>query len=90
MLWVLLGWFLIVTFVGYVLMAEDKAAARNRRKRISEKAILLTALLGGFIGVYAGMQHCRHKTKKIAFQLQLYGIFLLYLAVFVLWLLGII
>lgn len=74
---------------GFIMMAEDKSAARNHRKRIAEKSILTIALLGGFLGVYVGMKHYRHKTRKTGFQAYLLSIFILYvlagLVVLVLW-----
>lgn len=48
-------------------MGIDKEKAKKGERRISEKTIFLFALFLGAIGVYAGMQKYRHKTKHIKF-----------------------
>lgn len=48
-------------------MGLDKNKARNKEMRISEKTIFTLALFLGAIGIYAGMQKYRHKTKHFKF-----------------------
>ena len=48
-------------------MYIDKNKAKKGKYRISEKAIFITALLLGAIGVYIGMYKFRHKTKHTLF-----------------------
>ena len=49
--------------LGFVLMGIDKRRARKEAWRISEKALFLTALLGGSVGAILGMWTFHHKTK---------------------------
>jgi len=53
----------VLNLTGFVLVASDKHKARKGLWRIPEKTFFLTALIGGSIGVYAGMLLFRHKTK---------------------------
>jgi uncharacterized membrane protein YsdA (DUF1294 family) len=48
-------------------MGIDKAKAKNRQRRVSEKTLFLLALVGGSVGIYAGMKKFRHKTKHKSF-----------------------
>lgn len=46
---------------------DEKQVKKMLRKRISETTLLLTALVGGALGVLAGMYVFRHKTQKSKF-----------------------
>ena len=61
----------IINIVGFFLMGLDKAKAKKGAWRISEKTLLLTAVFGGSIGAWIGMEKFRHKTKHWYFK---YGI----------------
>lgn len=63
----LLPYLITVNAAGFVLMLVDKYKAKKNLWRIPEKTLLLTALIGGSIGAYAGMQLFRHKTKHPQF-----------------------
>ncbi|MFS0787449.1 DUF1294 domain-containing protein [Shouchella sp. 1P09AA] len=54
-----------------LVMGMDKHNARNRKSRIPEKSLFLLAVLGGSVGLLAGMYVFRHKTRKPGFK---YGI----------------
>lgn len=58
-----------VSFILLVVMGADKAAARNKRRRVPERTLFSLALLGGSIGGIAGMLLFHHKTRKPAFYL---------------------
>lgn len=53
--------------LGFVLMGQDKKAAQRQAYRISERTLMGIALFGGAMGIYAGMNHFHHKTKKPLF-----------------------
>ena len=53
--------------IGFGAMWADKRKAIRHRWRISERTLLMTAALGGSIGVLAGMYIFRHKTKHLKF-----------------------
>jgi len=54
---------------AFVAYAIDKSAARSARGRISEKALLLLGLAGGWPGAIIAQQWLRHKSSKVSFRL---------------------
>lgn len=60
---------LIINLIGLLVMYIDKKKAKYGKWRISEKTLLIVALLGGSIGTIIGMYWFRHKTQKIKFTL---------------------
>ena len=54
----------VITFLMYGI---DKAKAKKDKRRISEKALLLVALIMGALGALLGMIVFRHKTQKAKF-----------------------
>ena len=58
---------IVINLIGFLMMLIDKNKAKKGSYRISEKAIFVTALLLGGIGVYVGMYKFRHKTKHLSF-----------------------
>lgn len=60
-------WLLIIGVVGLVAMGVDKARATHGEWRIPEFTIFGISLLGGVIGVGAGMMLFHHKTSKPGF-----------------------
>lgn len=60
-----------MSMLGFLLMGIDKRRAGRKAWRISEKTLLLTAILGGGIGSFIGMYFFRHKTRHLAFVLML-------------------
>lgn len=63
----LLAYLLIINAAVFLLMLADKHWARKKLRRIPENIFLLLALLGGSIGILAGMYTARHKTRKPKF-----------------------
>lgn len=62
---------LILNLVGFFIMFWDKRKAKNNEMRIPEKTLMLTALIGGSIGMLTGMYTFHHKTQKSKFK---YGV----------------
>ncbi|MBR5869947.1 MAG: DUF1294 domain-containing protein [Clostridia bacterium] len=54
---------LLLSFISFCLYGIDKWKAQTNRWRISEKALILSALFFGAPGAFLGMQLFRHKTK---------------------------
>lgn len=54
---------ILVNIAGFLMMGADKAKAKRKAWRISEKTLFLCSLLGGSIGTWMGMYVFRHKTK---------------------------
>jgi uncharacterized membrane protein YsdA (DUF1294 family) len=76
--------FIFINLVAFFIMASDKRKSmqRGENERIPEGFIFFMATAGGGVGVYAGMQLFRHKTRKWYFQI---GIPLLILQNFATW-----
>ena len=61
---VLAGYLAVVNLLAFLLMGIDKRRAKkDGARRIPEKTLFLSALLGGSIGAIIGMRWFRHKTK---------------------------
>ena len=61
-------WYVMaVNIFAFVLFGIDKERAKRNLWRISEKTLLLAALLGGAPGALAGMYFFHHKTRKPKF-----------------------
>ena len=62
---------LVWKFIVFVMYGADKSKAKKRKRRISEKTLLLTAFFMGSVGAFFGMILFRHKTKHWKFKLLL-------------------
>ena len=69
---IILGVYNVIVFLVY---GFDKIIAGGRARRISEKTLLVLALLGGSVGALFGMYLFRHKTRKTSFQFWMFLIF---------------
>lgn len=65
----LIKYYIVLNFLGFILFGMDKIKAKKKKKRISEKTLFVVSLLGGAIGSYFGMKIFHHKTRKKAFQI---------------------
>jgi uncharacterized membrane protein YsdA (DUF1294 family) len=62
--------FLALNGLAFLMFALDKWRARSSGHRISERTLVLSGALGGWIGGFIGMNVFRHKTAKAAFKLK--------------------
>lgn len=60
---------ILVNAAGFILMLSDKYKAKKNLWRIPEATLMGTALIGGSLGILAGMKLCRHKTKHPKFSI---------------------
>ena len=82
----ILYWYLLViNILAFVCYGLDKLKAKRNARRISERALLLLALVGGSVGAWLGMLLWRHKTKHAIFSVGVPVMLLLQIAVY-LWL----
>ena len=79
--WPLAGAYLaLVNLWAFALMGIDKRKAKKKgARRIRERTLFLSALLGGSAGAAAGMWIFRHKTKHWYFVWGMPGILILQL-----------
>lgn len=83
----LLLYLLIVNAAGFLVMTIDKLLAKKNAWRIPERTLMLTAAIGGSIGVLTAMYTVRHKTKHIKFYLGVPAILVLQVGIFLFFLL---
>ena len=58
-----------VNLFAYILYGIDKHKSKNTKWRISERTLIISALLGGSIGALLAMRVFRHKTKHKKFSM---------------------
>ena len=63
----LFAYLLLINAAALIIMLVDKRKAIKNRWRIPERTLMTMAILGGSVGIYAGMQLFRHKTKHTKF-----------------------
>ncbi|CAG9619582.1 DUF1294 domain-containing protein [Sutcliffiella rhizosphaerae] len=68
---VLIGYYLLINIIGFVVMKVDKRRAIQQKWRVPELHLWGIALLGGPLGEWIGMNTFRHKTKHLSFRLGL-------------------
>jgi uncharacterized membrane protein YsdA (DUF1294 family) len=65
---------LALNIFAFGLMGYDKYLAKNKQGRISEKALLTSALIGGSIGSGIAMLYFRHKTVKKSYLVKFWAV----------------
>ena len=76
----------IITVVTFFAYGIDKWKAQHNRWRIPESVLLGLAAIGGSVGAWLGMQVWRHKTQHRKFKYGVPAIFVVQVALVVLWL----
>ena len=66
---IIILYLIIINLLAFLLMGLDKRKAKRHKWRIPEKALFLSAIIGGSIGALLGMQVFRHKTKHASFRI---------------------
>ena len=54
-----------------IMTASDKSRAKRHKRRIPERTLFITAILGGSAAMYITMLTIRHKTKHKRFMIGL-------------------
>lgn len=60
---------LIINVVSFAIMLCDKQKSIHHQRRIRERTLFGTAIMGGSIGTYLAMETLRHKTKHKKFSI---------------------
>ncbi|WP_114753768.1 DUF1294 domain-containing protein [Flavobacterium glaciei] len=63
----LFWYFSLINLVAFSTVGIDKKLAVNQKRRISERNLLFTSVIGGTIGSGLAMLFFKHKTSKISF-----------------------
>jgi uncharacterized membrane protein YsdA (DUF1294 family) len=74
-------WLLVLGVVGFLVTGLDKVRAIGGEWRIPEVTLFIIALLGGALGMGAGMLLFHHKTSKPNFLVIFLPILVLWLAI---------
>ncbi len=69
-----------MTWLGYYIMKVDKKYAKEDKRRIPERTLLLISMVGGSVGMYIGMYKFKHKTLHKKFTIGVPVIMLIQLA----------
>jgi len=78
-----LGYYLIIiNILTFIFYGIDKLFAVYKKRRISEKTLLLFSFLGGCFGGLLGMYLFHHKTKKSKFKILMPIFILIWIYVF--------
>ena len=73
-----------VNLFAYILYGIDKHKSKNTKWRISERTLIISALVGGSIGALLAMRVFRHKTKHKKFTIGVPFILVLQIAMLLL------
>lgn len=65
---IIIGLYLVVSALTFILYAKDKSAAQSGKWRTSEGTLHLFSLVGGWPGAAIAQSHLRHKSKKVSFR----------------------
>lgn len=60
--WIII-YYIIINFIGFIIMGIDKLKAKRHVWRIAEKYFFLVSLIGGSIGTWIGMYFFHHKSR---------------------------
>lgn len=63
----IIPYYIVINIAAFLMYGADKYFAKKDMWRISEKALLGVAAIGGAFGAFAGMETFRHKTKHAKF-----------------------
>lgn len=80
----LIVYLLLINIAAFALFGADKRKAKRNAWRISEKALFLSAVLGGSLGAMIGMRFFHHKTRHWYFVIGIPAIFVLQIIGYVL------
>lgn len=67
----LAGYLTLANLLAYAAFALDKKRAKRGEWRVPERALLMLAMLGGWLGAKLGQHRLRHKTRKRPFRAML-------------------
>jgi len=78
--WLVVGWYVVLGLITYMMYAKDKAAAQNGDWRTPESTLHFLSALGGWVGAMFAQTYLRHKSQKPEFRMTYYLTVLINLA----------
>ena len=82
MKYITFAFFILMSVISVILTVYDKLAAKRKIRRIPEKTLLISGLLGGAGAMFITMLFIRHKTRHTKFMVLLPLISILHIALF--------
>lgn len=76
----------VMSWLTFIIYADDKSRAKRRQQRTSEKTLHLCELAGGWLGGFIAQRMIRHKSKKTSYQIVFWAIVALHWLVWLVWL----
>ena len=70
--WLVIGWYVALGLITYVMYAKDKAAAKSGQWRTPEMTLHILSALGGWVGALVAQTYLRHKSQKPEFRMAYY------------------
>ncbi|WP_201565888.1 DUF1294 domain-containing protein [Psychrobacter immobilis] len=70
--WLVVGWYVALGLITYMMYAKDKAAAQSGAWRTPESTLHLLSALGGWVGALLAQTYLRHKSQKPEFRVTYY------------------
>ncbi len=70
--WLVVGWYIALGGITYMMYAKDKAAAQSGAWRTPESTLHLLSVLGGWVGAMVAQTYLRHKSQKSEFRMTYY------------------
>ncbi len=70
--WLVVGWYIALGGITYMMYAKDKAAAQSGAWRTPESTLHLLSVLGGWVGAMVAQTYLRHKSQKPEFRMTYY------------------
>ena len=70
--WLVVGWYIALGLITYLMYAKDKAAAQSGDWRTPESTLHLLSTLGGWVGAMVAQTYLRHKSQKADFRMTYY------------------
>ncbi len=80
---IFLAYIIAINIFTFIIYAVDKLKAKLDKWRVPEKVLLMSSLLGGFLGGLSAMKAFHHKTKHAYFWVVNYVALVLW--AFVMW-----
>lgn len=81
MIYVIIGYLVLINIYALVITARDKINAKRHRHRVPEEHLIIVAAIGGAPLMYLTMHIVRHKTQKPVFMIGIPVLFFLELLV---------
>lgn len=70
--WLVVGWYVALGLITYIMYAKDKAAAQSNAWRTPEMTLHILSALGGWVGAMVAQTYLRHKSQKPDFRMAYY------------------